>query len=68
MMDGTFRRTERRMGLPFEVVKQMVKHFIPLGRQADPPRLRHRRLPGVADAASYITGQSISVDGGIGMR
>ena len=68
MMDGTFRRTAERMGIPFEMVKQGVKRFIPLGRQADPTEIAAVVGYLASPAAAYITGQSISVDGGIGMR
>jgi 3-oxoacyl-[acyl-carrier protein] reductase/meso-butanediol dehydrogenase/(S,S)-butanediol dehydrogenase/diacetyl reductase len=68
MMDGTFRRTGERMGIPFEMVKQGVRMFVPLGRQGEP-----REIAGVvaylaSDGAAYITGQAINVDGGIVMR
>jgi NAD(P)-dependent dehydrogenase (short-subunit alcohol dehydrogenase family) len=68
MMDGTFRRTGERMGIPFEIVKQGVKRFVPLGRQADPAEIASVVAYLASPAASYVTGQSISVDGGIGMR
>jgi 3-oxoacyl-[acyl-carrier protein] reductase/meso-butanediol dehydrogenase/(S,S)-butanediol dehydrogenase/diacetyl reductase len=68
MMDGTFRRTGERMGIPFEMVKQGVRMFVPLGRQAEP-----REIAGVvaylaSNRAAYITGQAINVDGGVAMR
>ena len=68
MMDGTFRRTGERMGIPFETIKQGVKSFIPLGRQADVSEIASVVAYLASHAAAYITGQSISVDGGIGMR
>jgi NAD(P)-dependent dehydrogenase (short-subunit alcohol dehydrogenase family) len=68
MMDGTFRRTGERMGIPFEIVKSGVKRFIPLGRQAEPAEIASVVAYLASPAAAYITGQSISVDGGIGMR
>jgi NAD(P)-dependent dehydrogenase (short-subunit alcohol dehydrogenase family) len=68
MMDGTFRRTGERMGVPFEMIKQGVKRFIPLGRQADPSEIASVVAYLASPASAYITGQAISVDGGIGMR
>jgi 3-oxoacyl-[acyl-carrier protein] reductase/meso-butanediol dehydrogenase/(S,S)-butanediol dehydrogenase/diacetyl reductase len=68
MMDGTFRRTGERMGLPFEMVKEGVKRFIPLGRQADPAEIASVVAYLASPAAAYITGQAINVDGGIVMR
>jgi NAD(P)-dependent dehydrogenase (short-subunit alcohol dehydrogenase family) len=68
MMDGTFRRTGERMGVPFEMVKEGVKRFVPLGRQAEPAEIASVVSYLASPAAEYITGQSISVDGGIVMR
>ena len=68
MMDGTFRRTGERMGVPFEMVKEGVKRFVPLGRQAEPAEIASVVSYLASPAAEHITGQSISVDGGIGMR
>ncbi len=68
MMDGTFRRTGERMGIPFEVVKQGVKAFIPLGRQGAPAEIAAVVAYLCSPAADYITGQAINVDGGVAMR
>jgi 3-oxoacyl-[acyl-carrier protein] reductase/meso-butanediol dehydrogenase/(S,S)-butanediol dehydrogenase/diacetyl reductase len=68
MMDGTFGRTEGRMGLPQGAIKQMVHTFIPLGRQAEPPEMAGVVAYLASDAAAYVTGQSVLVDGGILMR
>jgi 3-oxoacyl-[acyl-carrier protein] reductase/meso-butanediol dehydrogenase/(S,S)-butanediol dehydrogenase/diacetyl reductase len=68
MMDGTFRRTGERLGIPFEMVKQGVKRFIPLGRQADPAEIASVVADLASPASAYITGQAINVDGGIVMR
>jgi NAD(P)-dependent dehydrogenase (short-subunit alcohol dehydrogenase family) len=68
MMDGTFRRTGERMGIPFETVKQGVKRLIPLGRQADPAEIASVVAYLASPAAAYITGQAINVDGGIVTR
>ncbi len=67
MMDGTFRRTGERMGIPFEMVKQGVKQFIPLGRQAEPAEIATVVAYLVSPLADYITGQAINVDGGLVM-
>jgi 3-oxoacyl-[acyl-carrier protein] reductase/meso-butanediol dehydrogenase/(S,S)-butanediol dehydrogenase/diacetyl reductase len=68
MMDGTFRRTGERMGIPFEMVKQGVKRFIPLGRQAEPAEIASVVAYLASPGAAYITGQALNVDGGILMR
>jgi NAD(P)-dependent dehydrogenase (short-subunit alcohol dehydrogenase family) len=47
MMDGTFRRTGERMGIPFEMVKQGVRMFVPLGRQAEPREIAGVVPPGL---------------------
>jgi 3-oxoacyl-[acyl-carrier protein] reductase/meso-butanediol dehydrogenase/(S,S)-butanediol dehydrogenase/diacetyl reductase len=67
MMDGTFRRTGERMGIPFEMVKEGVKRFIPLGRQADPAEIAAVVAYLASPLADYITGQAINVDGGVVM-
>jgi 3-oxoacyl-[acyl-carrier protein] reductase/meso-butanediol dehydrogenase/(S,S)-butanediol dehydrogenase/diacetyl reductase len=68
MMDGTFRRTGERMGIPFEMVKQGVRMFVPLGRQAEPSEIAGVVAYLASDKAAYITGQAINVDGGTVMR
>jgi NAD(P)-dependent dehydrogenase (short-subunit alcohol dehydrogenase family) len=68
MMDGTFGRTEQRMGLPEGAIKHMVRTFIPIGRQAEPSEMASVVAYFASPAADYITGQSILVDGGILMR
>lgn len=68
MMDGTFRRTGERMGIPFEAVKGFVKSVIPLGRQGEPSEIAAVVAYLCSPASDYITGQTISVDGGLVMR
>ncbi len=68
MVDGTFRRTGERMGIPFEMVKQGVKAFIPLGRQGEPAEIAGVVAYLCSPLAGYVTGQAINVDGGILMR
>jgi len=68
MMDGTFRRTGERMGIPFEMVKSGVSRFIPLGRQAEPREIASVVAYLCSPAAAYVTGQTVNVDGGIVMR
>ena len=68
MMDGTFRRTGERMGVPFEAIKQGVRMFVPLGRQGRPEEIAGVVAYLCSPQAAYITGQAINVDGGILMR
>jgi len=68
MMDGTFRRTGERMGVPFEMIKEGVKRLVPLGRQAQPAEIAAVVAFLASPLADYITGQAINVDGGILMR
>ena len=68
MMDGTFRRTAGRMGVPFEAVKGGVANFIPLRRQAAPEEIAAAVAYLVSPDADYVTGQIIAVDGGAGLR
>jgi len=49
-------------------LKAMVEHFVPMQREGRPEEIATTVLFLCSDAASYITGQSISVDGGFVMR
>ncbi len=47
-----------------EVKKQILDH-VPLGRYGEPEEIAHAAVFLVSDRASYITGQTIVVDGGL---
>ncbi|MEX1255597.1 MAG: SDR family NAD(P)-dependent oxidoreductase [Dehalococcoidia bacterium] len=64
MMDDTFGRMARRMGLQFEQVKGAVPHAIPLGRQGAPNDIAAAVAFLCSDDASWITGQTLNVNGG----
>ncbi len=51
-----------------DALKAMVKQCIPMKREGRPEEIANTVLFLCSDAASYITGQSISVDGGYVMR
>jgi NAD(P)-dependent dehydrogenase (short-subunit alcohol dehydrogenase family) len=46
----------------------MLKAFVPMGRFGRPEEIADAVLWLCSSAASYVTGQSISVDGGYVMR
>jgi NAD(P)-dependent dehydrogenase (short-subunit alcohol dehydrogenase family) len=46
----------------------MLENFVPMKREGRPEEIANTVLFLCSDAASYITGQSISVDGGYVMR
>ena len=67
MMDGTFGRTAARYGLDAEAPRQGAISRIPMGRQG---RLEEQAAAVAylaSDDASYITGQTVNVDGGLRM-
>ena len=51
-----------------ELLKTMLETFVPMKREGRPEEIANAVLFLCSDAASYITGQSISVDGGFVMR
>jgi 3-oxoacyl-[acyl-carrier protein] reductase len=56
-------RTEGLAGLGEEAIKSMVKH-IPLGSLGEPEDIGYTALFLASDAARFITGQTVIVDGG----
>jgi len=67
MMDGTMRRQAERGGLAFETVKASYAPGIPMGRQGRPEEQAAATIFLLGPDASYITGQTLNVDGGIRM-
>src|SRR3979411_2480607 len=51
-----------------EALKAMLENFVPMKREGRPQEIADAVLFLCSSAASYITGQSISVDGGFVMR
>ena len=67
MMDGTFQRTANKLGADFDQVKKGVRARIPWGRQGDVSEQASAVAFLASDDASYITGQTLNVDGGMRM-
>jgi len=68
MMDGTFQRTADRSGkVGFADVKSSVARGIPMRRQGHPDEQASMIAFLLSDEASYITGQTINVEGGVRM-
>jgi 3-oxoacyl-[acyl-carrier protein] reductase/meso-butanediol dehydrogenase/(S,S)-butanediol dehydrogenase/diacetyl reductase len=67
MMDGTFRRTAERAGTDFTTIKSGVRNFIPMSRQARAEEQAAVVAFLVGPDASYMTGQTLNVDGGLRM-
>jgi NAD(P)-dependent dehydrogenase (short-subunit alcohol dehydrogenase family) len=49
-------------------LEMMLENFVPMQREGRPEEIANTVLFLCSDLASYITGQSISVDGGYVMR
>lgn len=67
MMDNTFGRMARRMGIQFEQIKAGVAAALPLGRQGRPEDIAAAVAYLCSDDASWITGQTWDVNGGAPM-
>ena len=68
MMDDTFGRMARRMGLESDQIKAGVAHSTPLGRQGQPADIAAAVAFLCSDDASWITGQTLNVNGGMPMN
>jgi 3-oxoacyl-[acyl-carrier protein] reductase/meso-butanediol dehydrogenase/(S,S)-butanediol dehydrogenase/diacetyl reductase len=64
MMDGTISRTSEKYNLPDGAFKEQLDNFIPMGRQGKVSELASVVSFVCSDDASYVTGQTINVDGG----
>ena len=67
MMDGTFGRTGRAIGMPAEAAKKFLLERVPMGRQGSSEEQAAAVSFLASDDASYITGQTLNVDGGLSM-
>jgi NAD(P)-dependent dehydrogenase (short-subunit alcohol dehydrogenase family) len=64
MMDGTIARATEKYNLPDGSFRQQLEHFIPMGRQGKVSELAAVVSFMCSSDASYVTGQTINVDGG----
>ena len=64
MMDGTIARATELYQLPNGAFKQQLEEFIPMGRQGKVSELASVVSFMCSQDASYVTGQTINVDGG----
>ena len=64
MMDGTIARATEKYQLPDGAFREQLQNFIPMGRQGDVSELASVVSFMCSKDASYVTGQTINVDGG----
>ena len=64
MMDGTIARATDRYQLPDGAYRKSLEEFIPMGRQGKASELAAVVSFVCSPDASYVTGQTINVDGG----
>lgn len=68
MMDGTFQRTADRVHMDFDKVKAGVRTVIPMDRQGQPEEQAAAVSFLMGEDASFVTGQTLNVDGGLRMQ
>ena len=64
MMDGTIARATKKYQLPDGSFREQLQDFIPMGRQGEVSELASVVSFMCSKDASYVTGQTINVDGG----
>ncbi len=57
--------TSKRLGIPVEEQQRRMESAIPMGRYGDPQEFANAAVFLLSDAASYITGATLQVDGGL---
>lgn len=67
MMDGTIARATTNYQLPEGAYRQQLEEFVPMGRQGKVSELAAVVSFMCSSDASYVTGQTINVDGGARM-
>ncbi|MEH6570747.1 MAG: SDR family NAD(P)-dependent oxidoreductase [Halioglobus sp.] len=67
MMDGTIARATQKHQLPDGSFREQLESFIPMGRQGNVSELASVVSFMCSKDASYVTGQTINVDGGARM-
>lgn len=64
MMDSTIQRSSDNYGMKFDQFKDRIKTSIPMGRQGHPNELAAAVSFMAGGDASFVTGQTLNVDGG----
>jgi len=64
MMDSTIQRSSDNYSMKFEEFRSQIKDSIPLGRQGQPSELAAAVSFVAGGDASFVTGQTLNVDGG----
>lgn len=68
MMDGTLGRTAQKYNMGVEDARAQIKNIVPLGRQGLAEELAAACAFLAGPDASYVTGQTLNVDGGAQMN